>query len=122
MEGYPDNNPKSIFGVKKPPLALIPSSALVHCARAFKDGAIKYGPYNWRDKDVSAMVYLNAAERHIRQYLDGERKDIKSLVHHLGHAMACCAIILDAETCGVLIDDRPKALDLTKLLEEETDE
>jgi hypothetical protein len=28
-------------------------------------------------------------------------------VHHLGHAMACCAILLDARETGNLADNRP---------------
>jgi len=119
---HADNNPKSVFGVKKPPLALVPSPALLHCAMAFKDGATKYGPYNWREKEVSVMVYLSAADRHLRQYLDGEDIDKVSRVHHLGHAMACCAIILDALECRTLIDDRPKKVDFTDLLERFTQE
>lgn len=102
-----DTNPKTRFGATKPPLALIPATALIHCAMAFKDGASKYGPYNWREKAVSAMTYLNAIDRHSKQFLDGEDYDTDSLVHHLGHTMACCAIILDAIAVDNLIDDRP---------------
>jgi len=28
-------------------------------------------------------------------------------VHHLGHALACLAILLDAQEAGMLGDDRP---------------
>jgi hypothetical protein len=28
-------------------------------------------------------------------------------VHHLGHAIACLAILLDAQEAGMLVDDRP---------------
>lgn len=105
--GKRDTNPKTRFGATKPPLALIPATALIHCAMAFKDGASKYGPYNWREKAVSAMTYLNAIDRHSKQFLDGEDYDTDSLVHHLGHTMACCAIILDAIAVDNLIDDRP---------------
>lgn len=103
----PDNNPKSIFGMKKPALGLIPSPALIHTAIAFQLGAAKYGPYNWREKSVSAMVYLNAAERHLRAFLDREDVEEESGACHLGHVMACCAIILDAMAVNNLIDDRP---------------
>lgn len=111
-----DTNPKTAFGATKPPLSLSPRTALVHMAMAFKDGAEKYGPYNWREKAVSVMTYMNAAERHHAQFLDGNDYDKKSLVHHLGHAMACYAIILDAMEVGNAVDDRPPKCDTTALL------
>lgn len=112
-----DTNPKTAYGAMKPPLSLVPRSALIHTAMAFKDGASKYGPYNWREKAVSVMTYLKAAERHHAQFLDGSDYDKKSLVHHLGHAMACYAIILDAMEVSNAIDDRPPKCDTTALLE-----
>jgi hypothetical protein len=107
MNTPPDNNPKSKYGIKKPSLALIPPASLLHEAIAFHDGAAKYGPYNWRENKVSGMVYLNAAMRHLGQYLDGENFDPVSKAHHLGHAKACLSILLDALETGNLIDDRP---------------
>jgi hypothetical protein len=76
-------------------------------ALAFKDGAVKYGPYNWREHMVSASVYYGAARRHLDSWWDGEDVSADALVHHLGHVMACCAILLDALTVGKLNDDRP---------------
>lgn len=105
--GCPDNNPKTQYGVKKPPLALIPSPALIHLAMAMGLGASKYGPYNWRENNVSSSVYVNAAERHLRAWLDGEDDEPESGASHLGHVMACCAILLDAMAVGNLNDDRP---------------
>ena len=100
-------NPKQRFGDMKVPLALFPSSALIHGAQAFADGAAKYGPYNWRDKAVEAMTYIHAAERHLRAWLDREEDAPDSGNHHLGHVLACVAIILDAQEQGNLIDNRP---------------
>jgi hypothetical protein len=91
----------------------------VKTALALMDGARKYGPYNWRDEGVSASTYISAAERHIRAWLDGETDAADSKVHHLGHAIACLAIILDAETIGNLVDDRPRAAPTAALLEAE---
>lgn len=104
---YPDDNPKTIYGVAKTPLHLIPPSAKAHLAMGFKDGAKKYGPYNWREKTVSASIYIGAAQRHIDAWWDGEKEAKDSGVHHLGHAMACLAIILDAQWVQNLNDDRP---------------
>jgi len=101
-------NPKDALGMAKPDLSVIPPSAELHLASAMMDGAVKYGPFNWREKNVRGRVYIAAARRHLLQYLDGEDTDPTSDVHHLGHAMACCAIILDAYESGTLVDDRPK--------------
>lgn len=106
-QAYPDDNPKTAIGVTKAPLHLVPPAAIHHCALAFADGAKKYGPYNWRDKTVSSSVYIGAMKRHIDAWWDGEDLSPDALVEHLGHVMACCAIILDAKSIGKLNDDRP---------------
>ena len=105
--GYPDDNPKTQYGVRKPSLALVPGTAMVSCARVFELGARKYGPYNWRDRTVSSSVYVNAAERHLRAWWDGETTDPESGESHLAHVMACMAILLDAHATQRLNDDRP---------------
>jgi hypothetical protein len=102
----PDSNPKTRFGMAKPPISLVPPIAVIQMAEAFRDGAVKYGPANWRIDPVSASTYLNAAYRHIMAWQDGEAAAGDSGVHHLGHAAACLAILLDAEACGTLLDDR----------------
>lgn len=104
---YPDGNPKTAQGALKVPLHLVPPSATHYLALAFKDGAAKYGPFNWREKGVSASVYVAAAMRHLDAFRDGEDLSPDALVHHLAHVMACCAIVLDAQSVGKLNDDRP---------------
>lgn len=101
------SNPKDLIGTLKPDLSLIPPALKIHVAMAMKNGADKYGAFNWRDKKVRATVYIAAAMRHIDQYLDGEDVAEDSGVHHLAHAAACMGILLDAEGGGNLIDDRP---------------
>ena len=109
MSAPPDNNPNTQYGLQKPSLGFIPPAALLHESVAMADGAKKYGPYNWREKQVSVMVYVHAAMRHITQYLDREDFDPVSRAHHLAHARACFGILLDALETGNLIDDRPLA-------------
>jgi len=105
---YPDDNPKSIMGATKVPLHLNPATAAVHQAAAHADGAAKYGAYNWRSTPVAISVYVAAVKRHLDAYYDSsETYAADSGVHHLGHAMAGLAILLDAEACGTLVDDRP---------------
>lgn len=107
MTGYPDNNPKTVSGVKKVPLHLVPPSAKHYLAVALADGASKYGPYNWREHAISVSVYKAAMERHLDAFWDGEDLASDSGVHHIAHAMACCALMLDALSLGKLNDDRP---------------
>lgn len=113
-------NPKDIIGATKPDLSLVPPAALIHIAEAMGNGAAKYGAYNWRGRQVQAMTYIAAAQRHLVQYLDGEEIAEDSGVHHLAHAAACCAIVLDALETGNLKDNRPPAGAASRLIAEKT--
>jgi hypothetical protein len=93
--------------MSKPGISSIPPVALLHCGGGMDNGAEKYGLTNWREHEVSASVYYNAAFRHLAAWWDGEQTASDSGVHHLGHVMACCAILLDAEHMDQLNDDRP---------------
>jgi hypothetical protein len=106
--GYVDNNPKSAVARLKPGIHAVPFSALLHLGAAMADGKRKYGLTNWRGNEVAASVYVDAVFRHLAAWWDA-REEVApdSLVHHLGHVMACCSIILDAQATGNLIDDRP---------------
>lgn len=110
-------NPKTAQGDKKYPLHLLPLSAQVEVNRALEDGMKKYGLANWRKTGVPAHVYIAAAKRHIDQWFDGgQERASDSNVHNLGHAMACMAIIIDAQWNDKLIDDRPDPTRDTDLL------
>lgn len=100
-------NPKDLYGSQKISFTKVSAIAIAHCAMAMMDGARKYGPYNWRDKPVIASIYIDAGTRHRLAWFEGQEVADDSKVHHLGHSMACDAIILDAQAHGVLIDDRP---------------
>jgi hypothetical protein len=117
---YPDNNPKTQFGVKKCPLDLVPPIAIAALAEALANGAEKYGPYNWREHKISSSVYYAAALRHIMAWWDGEDLATDSSVHHLGHAMACLALVIDAEGIGMLNDNRPTPGGMPKRLAQGT--
>ena len=78
----------------------MPAVAIAHEACALMDGNDKYGPYNWRDKAVSARIYVDACKRHLDAWLEGEDTSSDAGVHHLGHARACLAILLDAQEYG----------------------
>jgi len=102
-------NPKDLLGKKKVSITKFPMAGLIHGASAMMNGADKYGPYNWREKDVVASIYVDAAFRHLAAWFEREEIAEDSGVHHLGHALACAAILLDAQENGNLIDDRPNA-------------
>jgi hypothetical protein len=107
VTGGDATNPKDLVGVRKVSLTKLPPVAVLHAAHALMNGAGKYGPYNWRDRAVRASIYVDACERHLNAWLDGEEDATDSGVHHLGHAIACLAILLDAQEAGKLVDDRP---------------
>lgn len=104
-------NPKDLLGSQKVSITKLPPVAMLHASHAMMDGAKKYGAYNWRDKDVIASIYLDACLRHMLAWSDGEEFAQDSGVHHLGHAIACMAILLDAQASSSLIDDRPISAD-----------
>lgn len=108
MPKFPDDNPKTAFGATKPGIHAVPPVALLHLGLAMADGKRKYGLTNWRENHVTAYIYYEAAFRHLASWWDGEQDAQDSGVHHLGHVMGCCAILLDAEAGGCLIDDRPR--------------
>ena len=99
-------NPKDGIGSTKLPLHLWPESATAHGCLALLDGMLKYGRLNWRGTEVRASVYYSACRRHLGEWMEGQTRDAKTGLHPLAHALACIAIILDAEAAGTLIDDR----------------
>lgn len=113
-----DTNPKKWFGMMKPSTHYIPPVAIMHLGMAMQDGATKYGKFNWRKDPVSASTYIDAAWRHWGAWADGEQEDPVSKCHHLAHAMACCAIILDAEASNALVDDRGHPGEFARLVRE----
>lgn len=102
-------NPKDLLGIKKVQLNLVPTSSTIYQALAMEDGAQKYGAFNWRENKVIASIYVAAALRHLAAWYDGgEELASDSKKPHLGHALACIGIIVDAFETGNLVDDRPK--------------
>ena len=120
MKDEVPSNPKQLSGDVKVPLHLVPPTLMVHAAVALREGAFKYGAWNFRDTDVESGTYIGAILRHVGQLLDGEWIDDVPVVHprtgevlnaphktHLAGIAACCAILLDAYENGYLIDTRP---------------
>lgn len=98
-------NPKDIVGSMKLPLHLWPTTATAMGSVALLNGALKYGRANWRRIGVRASVYVDACHRHLAAWFEGHEKDEEG-VPHLAAALACLAIIVDAQAAGTLVDDR----------------
>lgn len=105
-------NPKDAAATGRVPLGLLSPIAKAHWALAQHCGRAKYGAWNWREAGARASIYLDAIGRHADGYLSGETHDPADGTHHLGNIMACCAILLEAEAAGKLVDDRPPTLDM----------
>lgn len=102
-------NPKQAFGDLKLPVHTVPPALLLGAAKAFGEGAKKYGAFNWRKTKVETMTYVGAMMRHLTAYLDGEDVDPESSTGklHLEGIAACVGILLDAHYGGFSVDNRP---------------
>lgn len=101
-----DTNPKDIVAAGKVPVHLWPATATVLGSIGLLEGMLKYGRSNWREKGVKVSVYIDAAMRHLFDYMEGDDLTSDVGVHNLANALACLAIIVDADAHGELIDDR----------------
>lgn len=99
-------NPKQFYGDTKVPLHLFPMPAIVLGAMGMLDGREKYGQDNFRAAHVEAMTYVRACLSHVMAYAEGEWNPADSPVPHLGLALSCIAILIDAHYAGSLIDNR----------------
>lgn len=99
-------NPKDMIGSSKIPLHLWPQTATLMGAMGLMDGMLKYGRTNWRYAGVRSSIYYDAFMRHVIAWFEGEDYDPDSKLHHLCHALACLAIIVDAMWAEKLVDDR----------------
>jgi hypothetical protein len=100
------SNPKDMLAVAKMPYHLWPNTATVLGVMAMLEGACKYGRSNYRAVGVRASVYYDSLRRHADAWFEGENLTKDHRLHHLGNALACLAIIVDAECKDFLIDDR----------------
>lgn len=103
-------NPKDLIGMTKAPLRHVPPALEIYAALGMADGAVKYGPFNWRENKVLLSVYIEAIQRHVLALKDGEDVDQESGLPHWGHVAANVAIVVDAQWSGCLVDDRPKVV------------
>ena len=110
-------NPKDRAATDRIDISLFPQTALVYGALGMTEGDCKYGGYNYRVGGVLASVYVAALLRHVTKWYNGEEADHLTGVPHLASAIACLAILVDAQVAGRLKDDRPPAIPTNTLFE-----
>lgn len=113
-------NPKDAVGSDKLPLHLWPETATVMGCLGLLEGMLKYGRSNWREAGIRMSIYVDALRRHVNALFEGEDYDPDSGLPHLAHALACLAIIVDAQAADNLIDDRQYPGGYRALVEELT--
>lgn len=121
-------NPKQVYGDKKVPLQLMIPAAEIYTCLALREGAIKYGAWNFRENDIELMTYIGAMRRHLNAIVDGEWIDPsyecevqgKTIVipekPHLAGVLASGAILADSYERSTVIDNRPKTGSAPRLL------
>lgn len=116
------SNPKEAFGDKKVPLHLCPPAASAYMAVGLREGAMKYGAWNFREIPIELMTYIGAIKRHCDALLEGEWTDPDPIIHpdgheiteipkksHLAGILASAAILADSYENGNVVDNRPEA-------------
>lgn len=89
----------------KPPMSLMPRSALESLSRVLAFGAKKYAPHGWR-RGMEWSRLNDAALRHLLAFIDGEDIDPESGESHLGHLLCCAAFLEEYRIKGMGTDDR----------------
>lgn len=95
------------FNSGKPPMELVPLSALEDCARVFGYGREKYAAWNWA-KGMDWSVAYGCLLRHLSAWFNGEDNDPESGLPHLGHAMCNLVMLSTFARTYPEGDDRPE--------------
>lgn len=64
----------------RPRFDLIPTAGLRAVAETYKEGSLRYGPFNW-ERGMEVHDLLNHAIRHLQLWIGGDRSE-----DHIGHA------------------------------------
>ena len=89
----------------KPPLGLIPYSALMEEARVLGFGVEKYGAHNWR-QGLEWQRLIDAALRHILAFNNGKDLDPETGLHHLAHARCSLGFLIEYGITHPELDNR----------------
>jgi len=102
-----ETNPKDAVGTGKVPFSVIPATVIAELGLAMLEGARKYGRHNYRVAGVRASVYVDAQDRHMKAWWEGEDIDIDSGISHVTKAIATLTVLRDSMIQGNWVDDRP---------------
>jgi|GEM_PF-1932766 len=105
--GYKPTNPKDAVGIRKVPFTTLPMPVIAEVGLAMLEGARKYGRHNYRIGGVLASVYVDAANRHLIAWWEGEDIDPASGLSHITKAIASLVVMRDTMLRGQCVDDRP---------------
>ena len=83
---------------RKPRTDLYPPGSLLEIARVLGHGADKYCDNGYREVPDATRRYTAAALRHVLAFMQGERVDPESGLHHLAHA--ACSLMFVIEMNG----------------------
>lgn len=88
------------YDSEKTDWSLLPMDVIEEVAEVLTFGAKKYAPDNWKRVPKWRDRYYSAAQRHIKQYRDGEFNDLETDRSHLAHAIACLVFLYEKEKEG----------------------
>ena len=95
------------FNKGKPPVHLVPPSAITAMAKVLGYGAEKYAERNW-ELGANYSVPYSSMMRHLLAWWDGEENDPESGLPHTYHILMNAAMLVEYEqTLGEEFDDRP---------------
>lgn len=92
------------FDSSKPRMALVPASLGLAVGAVVTYGAKKYKTNNWR-KVKSQEPYINALERHLAAYKNGETHDPESGLSHMAHIACNAAFLLELSNLPLIQED-----------------
>jgi hypothetical protein len=105
-----ETNPKDGIGFDKAPMfSYIPRGVIAELGLAMLEGGHKYGRHNYRPAGVRVSIYLDAADRHMSAFWEGEDNDpdSKATLSHITKAIASLTVLRDSMIQSNFIDDRP---------------
>ena len=62
--------------------------------RVLEHGARKYGRENWKQLSDFRRRYINALQRHLVAFADGQECDKETGLHHMAHAICNCLFLM----------------------------